>query len=319
MADGEVGVAVDPAISLLIAATALLATGSGGLLFWGIRSGRSARDFEDRFERIVRGQELSPVRAQGDLRSTLIEFGGRRIAEKGSDEEVAVLLARAGLRGNEAVALFTALRTMIPLLATAVVALVWIVFSGRGVDFGLALVAYAAFTVSYMLPKTLLRMRADARARRLRDDVSVFTHLLRVLYECGLSTEQALQVFTKEQRGVLPDVSVEVGEVMRMVAAGSDLGDATRSVAEEVKIEEVADLFAMIRQIDRYGGSVQEPLLRFAALLEDRERTRLQEAIGRLSAKLTMVMVVFLLPALLTFVGGPGFIAVIRALSEMNA
>jgi hypothetical protein len=31
-----------------------------------------------------------------------------------------------------------------------------------------------------------------------------------------------------------------------------------------------------------------------------------------------MVMVVFLLPALLTFVGGPGFIAVIRALREMD-
>jgi len=64
---------------------------------------------------------------------------------------------------------------------------------------------------------------------------------------------------------------------------------------------------------------VQEPLMRFAQLLEDRERTRLQEAIGRLSAKMTVAMVLFLLPALLTFVGGPGFVAVIRALSKLNA
>ena len=75
----------------------------------------------------------------------------------------------------------------------------------------------------------------------------------------------------------------------------------------------------MMRQIDRYGGAVQEPLMRFAQLLEDRERTRLQEAIGKLSAKMTIAMVLFMLPALLTFVGGPGFVAVIRALSKFKA
>jgi tight adherence protein C len=309
---------MEPALVLLIGATALLATGSGGLLVWGFRSGRSVREFEDRFERIVRGQNPGPIRSQRDLRSTLVEFGGRRMAEKGADEEVGVLLARAGHRGHDAVALFTALRLLSPVVLTACAALGWFFLAGGGFDFGLALLAYAAFTVGYLAPKMVLRVRSEARVRRLRDDVAVFTHLLRVLYECGLSTEQALQVFTKEQRGVLPDVSIEIGEVMRMVAAGSDIGEASRIVASEVRVEELVDLFAMIRQIDRYGGQVQEPLARFAALIEDRERTRLQEAIGRLSAKLTMVMVVFLLPALLTFVGGPGFIAVIRALREMD-
>jgi tight adherence protein C len=189
---------------------------------------------------------------------------------------------------------------------------------GPGVGIGLLLVCYAVFTVSYLLPKMLLRMRADARTRSLHDDVSAFTHLLRVLYECGLSTEQALHVFAKEQRGVLPDVALEIGEVTRRVSAGSDLGEATRSVAAEAGDAELTDLFAMIRQIDRYGGAVQEPLMRFGTLLEDRERTRLQETIGRLSAKLTIVMVLFLLPALLTFVGGPGFVAVIRALRDLD-
>ena len=137
--------------------------------------------------------------------------------------------------------------------------------------------------------------------------------------ECGLSTEQSLHVFAKEQRGVLPDIALEIGEVTRRVSAGSDLGEATKSVADEAGDAELSDLFAMMRQIDRYGGAVQEPLMRFAQLLEDRERTRLQEAIGKLSAKLTVAMVLFLLPALLTFVGGPGFVAVIRALSKFNA
>jgi tight adherence protein C len=279
------------------------------------RASASSREQAERFERIVRGERLGAVRARRDLRTTLIAFGGRRADP--ADHEVAALLARAGFRGQEALALFSALRTLCPVACTGACALLWLLFaSGAGI--GLAIACYAVFTISYLAPKMVLRMRADARTRSLRDDISAFTHLLRVLYECGLSTEQALHVFAKEQRGVLPDVAMEIGEVTRRVSAGSDLGEATKSVAAEAADAELTDLFAMIRQIDRYGGAVQEPLMRFATLLEDRERTRLQEVIGKLSAKLTIAMVLFLLPALLTFVGGPGFVAVIRALRAIN-
>jgi Flp pilus assembly protein TadB len=263
----------------------------------------------------VRGERLGAVRARRDLRGSLIQFGARRV--DGADHEVATLMARAGFRGHEALALFSALRFLAPLVLTGVCAAIWLI-AGLGIGIGFGLVCYAAFTIGYLAPKMVLRMRADARTKSLRDDISAFTHLLRVLYECGLSTEQSLHVFAKEQRGVLPDIALEIGEVTRRVSAGSDLGEATKSVADEAGEPELSDLFAMMRQIDRYGGAVQEPLMKFAQLLEDRERTRLQEAIGKLSAKLTMAMVLFLLPALLTFVGGPGFVSVIRALKQMN-
>jgi tight adherence protein C len=307
---------MDALLWLVVGGIGLLVSGSGMLFYTAARASGGARDRADRFERIVRGERLGAVRARRDLRGALIEFGGRRVDP--ADHEVASLMARAGYRGQEALALFSALRTLGPVAITGLSAIAWLVLSGRGIGIGLGLVCYAAFTIGYLAPKFVLRMRAEARGRRLRDDISAFTHLLRVLYECGLSTEQSLHVFSKEQRGVLPDIALEITEVTRRVSAGSDLGDATRSVADEAGEAELTDLFAMIRQIDRYGGAVQEPLMRFAQLLEDRERTRLQETIGKLSAKLTMAMVLFLLPALLTFVGGPGFVAVIRALSQMN-
>lgn len=307
---------MDAIVVVLFAFVGLLVSGSGLLLFTAARASASSREQAERFERIVRGERLSAVRTRRDLRESLIEFGVRRGGK--ADPEVAALLARAGFRGNEALALFTALRTLCPVVVTGLCVLLWLI-AGFGFGVGLLLVGYAAFTISYLLPKTMLRMRADLRTKRLRDDISAFTHLLRVLYECGLSTEQALHVFAKEERGVLPDISMEIGEVTRRVGAGSDLGEATKWVADEAGDSELSDLFAMIRQIDRYGGAVQEPLMRFATLLEDRERTRLQEAIGKLSAKMTMAMVLFLLPALLTFVGGPGFVGVIRALRQINA
>lgn len=304
-------------LPLALAGSALLALANGGIWLWGWWSDRSAEELEERFERLVRGESV-PVRSQrGDLRGLLTAFGQRRLAGAKLDPEVRVLLAQAGYPGREPVALFAAARLLLPVALTAVVGLFYAVASG-GLGFGLVVAGYVSVTVGYLAPKQLLAARAAARVRRMREEVAVLTHLLRVLYDCGLSTEQALLIFGRDQAHVLPDVSMEVGEALRLVAAGSDLSTATREVAERLDLPELSDLFALLRQIDHYGGAVQQPLLDFADLLEDRERTRLQEGISKLSAKLTGVMVLFLLPALLTFIAGPGFVSVIRALSKMQ-
>lgn len=57
-------------------------------------------------------------------------------------------------------------------------------------------------------------------------------------------------------------------------------------------------------------------LLALKQLLDDRRLTRLQEFISKMSAKMSVVMMVFLFPALLIVLGGPAFIAISRALSS---
>jgi len=57
-------------------------------------------------------------------------------------------------------------------------------------------------------------------------------------------------------------------------------------------------------------------LLALKQLLDDRRLTRLQEYISKMSAKMSVVMMVFLFPALLIVLGGPAFIGIARALSH---
>ena len=49
-------------------------------------------------------------------------------------------------------------------------------------------------------------------------------------------------------------------------------------------------------------------------LLDDRRLTRMQEYISKMSAKMSVVMMVFLFPALLIVLAGPGFIAISKAM-----
>ena len=57
-------------------------------------------------------------------------------------------------------------------------------------------------------------------------------------------------------------------------------------------------------------------LLALKQLLDDRRLTRLQEYISKMSAKMSVVMMVFLFPALLIVLGGPAFIGIARALNH---
>ncbi|MBE0629533.1 MAG: type II secretion system F family protein, partial [Burkholderia vietnamiensis] len=68
-------------------------------------------------------------------------------------------------------------------------------------------------------------------------------------------------------------------------------------------------------QVDKHGGAVQEPLKQFGDRLRETRRAMLRDRIGRLTVKMTGVMVVTLLPALLIVTAGPGLLAVMRALA----
>jgi tight adherence protein C len=57
-------------------------------------------------------------------------------------------------------------------------------------------------------------------------------------------------------------------------------------------------------------------LLALKQLLDDRRLTRLQEYISKMSAKMSVVMMLFLFPALLIVLAGPGFTAITRAFAN---
>jgi tight adherence protein C len=57
-------------------------------------------------------------------------------------------------------------------------------------------------------------------------------------------------------------------------------------------------------------------LLSLKQLLDDRRLTRLQEYVSKMSAKMSVVMMLFLFPALLIVLAGPGFTAISRAFAN---
>ncbi|WJF91287.1 type II secretion system F family protein [Paraburkholderia bonniea] len=170
----------------------------------------------------------------------------------------------------------------------------------------------------FMLPKLYIRRRAAARRDAVVDELPMLVDLLRLLQGVGLSLDQSLQVMVNDFRGVQPVLSSELEIAQRQFAAGRTREQSLQRLVSSFGNEDLRAIVRLLIQVDRHGGAVQEPLKQFGERLRETRRALLRERIGRLTVKMTGVMIVTLLPALLIVTAGPGVLAVTKTLSSLH-
>jgi tight adherence protein C len=172
-----------------------------------------------------------------------------------------------------------------------------------------------ALIAGFMLPKLFIQRRASARRRSVIDELPMLVDLLRLLQGVGLSIDQSLQVMVSDFRGVLPVLSSELEIAQRQFATGRTREQSLQRLASSYGNEDLRAVVRLLVQVDRHGGAVQEPLKQFGERLRETRRAMLRERIGRLAVKMTGVMIMTLLPALLIVTAGPGVLSITHSLS----
>lgn len=172
--------------------------------------------------------------------------------------------------------------------------------------------------MGFMLPKILLRRRAGKRRAGVVDELPLLVDLLRLLQGVGLSLDQSLQVMVNDFRSMLPVLSSELEIAQRQFATGRTREQSLNRLASSYDNEDLRAVVRLLVQVDRHGGAVQEPLKQFGDRLRETRRAMLRERIGRLAVKMTGVMIVTLLPALMIVTAGPGVLAVQHSLLSMQ-
>ncbi|EFV83996.1 flp pilus assembly protein TadC, partial [Achromobacter xylosoxidans C54] len=192
---------------------------------------------------------------------------------------------------------------------------------GRGIggsSLGLFVAAFFGFAIGYMLPKWFVRRRVSRRRRQAANELPLLIDLLRLLQGVGLSIDQSLQVLIKEFAQVLPVLAYELRLASELYVRGRTREQSLARLAAGFDNDDLSAICRLIAQVDQHGGAVQEPLNRFGERLREKRRLELKEKVGKTTVKMTAVMIVTLLPALLIVTGGAGFVAVLRGLSRMG-
>ncbi|WP_456024808.1 type II secretion system F family protein [Pseudomonas protegens] len=239
------------------------------------------------------------------------KFGQRSVS---IDSETQTLLNRLGWRRSSERALYAACQIGTPLLTLGLAIFLQEVFFPQADNRWI--VPMLATGGGYLLPKRLLAYAAARRQTTIAVEVSTFIPLLRILFESGMAVEQALRVLSIEAQKLLPELTSELRLILTRVDSGLELGQELNKAAVMLAVDEFSDTCVILQQLIQQGGGAMKSLLALKQLLDDRRLTRLQEYISKMSAKMSVVMMLFLFPALLIVLAGPGFTAIARAFAN---
>lgn len=225
------------------------------------------------------------------------------------------LIDQCGLPSKRAQLIFLVTRITLALLLPLLAYVLWSSGHEQGT---VVVVLTAAAAIGFMAPKWVLGRIAAGRRERAASELPLFIDLLRLLQGVGLSLDQSLQIMATDFRHVLHVLGYELSIANAQYSQGRTREHSLHRLATLHKNENLRGLVSLLVQVDRHGGAVQEPLRVFSDRLRESRRSEMKERIGKITVKMTGVMVTTLLPALVIVTAGPGFIAIFRSLGAIT-
>ncbi len=170
--------------------------------------------------------------------------------------------------------------------------------------------------VAFLLPRRLIRTMAVAAEKQQNLEAIELCHMTRMLMEAGLSIERALRLVSVQARPVMPMLSGRLDRFNRMMEAGADRTEALDELGRNRRILVLRNYVALMKQSSKLGAKVSSSLDQIIHEAQQNERSRLKEDTNRIGAKMTIIMMVFMLPALFTLIGGPAVMSIAETLAR---
>ncbi|MCL7743709.1 type II secretion system F family protein [Guyparkeria hydrothermalis] len=284
----------------------LLVTGIGmALLFAGPRQ-RDEREIRQRFgigkeDAKAPTEKVAPVARQGRLPLRDPEFI-RAVVRLGWARSGGILFPQVAWAAAIAAGVF--------------VGLVWALSQGASA-YQMAVACLAGGAVGLIGFKRLVMRRAERRMARIKAELPLTIRLVRLLLNSGLAYEMAFRRVAEEGTHVVPELSRELDAVLRRTGTGMPLSQSLSLMQQRLDDVDVSRLVGVLVQLISMGGSIDRSLINLAEDLEKRRESTLRERVNKSSGKMSLIMMLFLFPALLILLGGPAIISLTEGLLDV--
>jgi len=219
-------------------------------------------------------------------------------------------LDQAGFRNRNNLEVYSAIRAA---LALALPMAMWAILPEMQLVY-LAFFLMLGATAGYYIPSLHV---SNSRQKRQEELLKPFPDALDLLVssvEAGLGLDAAFRRVSVEMESAAPLLAGELQAVNHEVAAGVPRLEALRKLDHRTGLDEVNALVNVLMQADRFGTSVAKALRIHAELVRKKRMLAAEESAARISPKLTVAMILFILPGLVIVLAGPAFINIVRNL-----
>ena len=239
-------------------------------------------------------------------------FESGRLGKALIASEDRLLLSQINRNTAEGRAVFLGLRLALA-LAMPLPVMLWL--APKGIS---AMVVFAgAVAFGLIAPKVVLGSLAGRLRKRADDELPLLIDLLRLLQGVGFSVDQSLQMVADRFGEAMPLMSREIRDANTQYLHGRSPMQSLHRLCE-FDNDGLKSLVQILVQVHEHGGTVQEPLRQFGDRLREQRKLRMKELSGKLSVKMTVVMMLTLIPALMLVLSGPAVISLITTLTKLK-
>jgi len=176
------------------------------------------------------------------------------------------------------------------------------------------IVAIGLCLAGLYLPSLWLSRRIAGRQRAISEGFPDALDMMVVCVEAGLGLDAAFNRVGAEMTRAHPALATQLALVSLELRAGKSRADALRNFADRIGIDEISSFAALMIQSDTLGTSVAQTLTVHADEMRVKRTMRAEELAHKLPVKLTIPLILFILPCMMTVILLPGIISIIRTL-----
>ena len=252
---------------------------------------------------------------------TVAKTTGNLSRYSGALEEGAVSLLRqklihAGWRHPSAPIAFFGIKTLLVLVCPILVVAGGVLLLQVHDVSVIMIIAVVGAAVGLYAPDIVLSSANQRRQQQLLNEFPDALDLMNVCLEAGMSLESALVRVAGEMSSSHPLLSPELNQVVLEMRAGRPRDEALRNLARRNGINTIDSFVTTLTQAERFGGSVSDSIRVYSDLLRTQRRQAAEEQAAKIGTKLTMPLVMCILPVLFMVMVGPAFLAVVEVFSK---
>ena len=223
-------------------------------------------------------------------------------------------LIQAGFVDHGAVRYYYAVRLLLTAGLPLCVLLVAPLLPGDVSNQKLAIFALGLGALGLYLPPLWLSSRISRRQRAISEGFPDALDMMVVCVEAGLGLDAAFNRVGAELTRSHPELAMQFALVSLELRAGKSRADALRNLANRIGLDEVSSFVTLMIQSDALGTSIGQTLTVHADEMRTKRTLRAEEKAHKLPVKLTVPLVLFILPCMITVILLPGIIGIIRTL-----
>lgn len=175
----------------------------------------------------------------------------------------------------------------------------------------LGLVGVISLLVFLLVPNYLQKFIVESRIQKIGRDIPMFVDLMAICVQSGMNIEGAIKFLegsiSQINKGFAPFLSriVLKSEVSGLEAAIDDL-------QKELPSTEISMMCTTLKQSLKYGSAVYETLMNLSMEIRELELLKTEEAIGKLSAKMSIPLILFFMFPVIIIIAAPGVMKVLE-------